>query len=156
MVSLNTVLINGYMYICSTTYQIVNNFLGEDIYILTGRMHFFEAFLLKRGMEKKIEIKPNSRKKNEFGLALPTNRTEETDVGMRVFDADLFDAHQVTKGKKIVIDVQNNQRIVSLITVDEKKHQLKMTRTKTFKESELITLKNWLCWIVPGFPDSIS
>ena len=121
------------------------------MYILTGRMHFFEATLLTKGMEKKIEIKPNSRKKNEFGLALLTKRTEEADVGTREFTADLFDALQVMGGKKIQIDIQENKRVVTLIAVDGKKHQLNMTRAKTFKDSELITLKNWLCWIVPGF-----
>ena len=123
---------------------------GEDIYILTGRMHSFDALLLEKGAEKKIEIKPNSRKLNEFGLALPTKRTEEIELGMREFQADLFNALQVLKGKKIEIEIKDNERVITLTTADGKKHQLEMTRSKPFKESEIITRKNWLNWIVPG------
>ena len=120
------------------------------MYILTGTRNSFDAILLEKGEEKRIEVKPQSKKMNEFGLAIPTNRTEEAEVGMREFQADLFNALQVLKGKKIEIEIKDNERVITLTTADGKKHQLEMTRSKPFKESEIITRKNWLNWIVPG------
>ena len=129
---------------------------GEDMYILTGTRNSFDAILLEKGEEKRIEVKPQSKKMNEFGLAIPTNRTEEAEVGMREFQAKLFNALQVLKGRKIEIDMKNNQRVVFLKTVDGKRHQLEMTRAKPFKESEMVTKKDLLSWIVPGTDESQS
>ena len=96
-----------------------------------------------------MEVKPNSRKEYEFGLAAKTCHTE-VKVGSREFQADMFNALQVAGGKMINIEIQNNQRIVSLVTVDGREHQLDMKRMKSFKDEDRITSKNWLSWIVPG------
>ena len=116
---------------------------------MTGRNSQFEAFFIKKGGEKMMEVKPNSRKEYEFGLAAKTCHTE-VKVGSREFQADMFNALQVAGGKMINIEIQNNQRIVSLVTVDGREHQLDMKRMKSFKDEDRITSKNWLSWIVPG------
>ena len=122
---------------------------GEDAYFVTGRNSHFEAFLIKSGVEKILEVKPNSKKEYEFGLAAKTCHTE-VKVGIREFQADMFNALQVAGGKKIVIEIQDNQRKVCLITADGREHELEMKRMKTFKDEDRITSKNWLNWIVPG------
>ena len=99
-----------------------------------------------------MEVKPNSRKEYEFGLAAKTCHTE-VKVGSREFQADMFNALQVAGGKMINIEIQNNQRIVSLVTVDGREHQLDMKRMKSFKDEDRITSKNWLSWIVPGIKE---
>ena len=123
------------------------------MYILTGTRNSFDAILLERGEEKRIVVKPQSKKMNEFGLAPIPGQME---VGMREFQAKLFNALQVLKGRKIEIDMKNNQRVVFLKTVDGKRHQLEMTRAKPFKESEMVTKKDLLSWIVPGTDESQS
>ena len=96
-----------------------------------------------------LAIKANFRDNYEFGLA-PIMAQTETEVGKREFHAALFNAQQVLRGKKIRIDVRDNQRIITLITADDREHVLNMTRQKSFQDAERISAKNWLNWIVPG------
>ena len=119
------------------------------MYVVIGRMRQFEAMLLRNGEEKTFELKSNSKDEFEFGLGAITAQTE-SGVGNREFQADIFNALQVDKGKMIKIDMHGNRRDVTLVTVDGKEHILKMIRTKTFKDADRITAKNWFGWIFPG------
>ena len=119
---------------------------------MTGRNSQFEAFFIKKGGEKMMEVKPNSRKEYEFGLAAKTCHTE-VKVGSREFQADMFNALQVAGGTMIKVEIKDNQRIVCLVTVDGREHQLNMKRMKSFKDEDRITSKNWLSWIVPGIKE---
>jgi len=119
---------------------------GKDTYILSGRKHAFDSFLLKRGIEERIDIKPNLHKQNQFGLAQITG---DTKVGQREFQTVLFEAPLglVSKVKKVEID---KDRIVTLITVDGKKYELEMDRETTFDELDRLSPNYWLNLIATG------
>merc|ERR1712227_104027 len=119
---------------------------GVDIYVVVGRMRQFEAILLKNGQEKVFELKSNSKDEFEFGLGAKTTQTE-IEVGRREFQADMFNALQVDKGKKIKIESSENERNATLVTVDGREHSLQKIRNKTFKDEDRITAKNWLGWV---------
>ena len=119
---------------------------GVDMYVVVGRMRQFEAILLRNGEEKVFELKSNSKDEFEFGLGAKTTQTE-IEVGRREFQADMFDALQVDKGKKIKIESSENERNATLVTVDGREHSLQKIRNKTFKDEDRITAKNWLGWV---------
>jgi len=117
---------------------------GKDTYILSGRKHAFDSFLLKRGIEQTIDIRPNSFKQNLFGLGQITG---ETKVGQREFQTVLFEAPLGSKVKKVEID---KDRIVTLITENGMKYPLEMTRETTFDELDRLSPSYWLNLITTG------
>ena len=113
------------------------------MYVVNGRMRQFEAILLRNGEEKVFEIKSNSKDEFEFGLGAKTTQTE-IEVGKREFQADMFDALQVDKGKMIKIESSENGIKATLVTVDGREHNLQKIRNKTFKDRDRMTAKNWV------------
>ena len=117
--------------------------------VLTGRQRLFDAFLLNSGHEARIEVKLNSRKMFEFGLCLPGTVTGE--AGVKELQASMFDAQKCGAGKMIRIDPPAETGMkVHLVTVDDRQHQLEMTRVKLYREKERISTSTWISAIIPG------
>ena len=89
---------------------------------------------LLAGEEKNIEIRENSRG-FEFGLSVGTQQNKQE------YQATMFDAQEVDKGKLIQVSRESSGYKASIVLTVGTEKQLGNTRTKHYREEDRINRK---------------
>ena len=120
------------------------------MWIVSGRKDNFDVSPeIQPGTSENITIRQNKEGRFKFGIFC----LRDLSHGKNQVHVTLFDAQQAVNVVKIIImrsDSASKFEASMLLTDETQPQPLESSGTKHFRESERISKKNWLGWILPN------
>ena len=123
---------------------------AEDspLHVVTGRKISFQSFEFAGGQQKVLTVKPNKKGCHTFGLA-EGPRLQNPQTGDREFSATVFEIPP-GGGRRVRIGRSSVGLTATLVRADFKELLLETRKSKVFRETDRVSMKELINWILQG------
>jgi len=119
----------------------------DDLVIVTGKKESYNDWIVKAGETTRFCVQKNQKGIYEFGLSAEVMRYKnEKEVQALMFNAQEYD------NVKLINIAQTAEPRLSaeVVLTDNTAHSIDNIRTKHYRDSDRISKKDWLKWILPN------
>ena len=120
----------------------------SPLHVVTGRKISFQSFEFAGGQQAVLTVKPNKKGCQTFGLA-EAPRLQNPQTGDREFSATVFEIPP-GGGRRVRIGRSSVGLTATLVRADFKELLLETRKSKVFRETDRVSMKELINWILQG------